>query len=448
LKDDPIFALTSLSPSPARAVVQRQCIESWHSAGLRVHSFNHPSELSSLGSFPNVEFIPVEGSQTALNSKGNGHPYVPIKTMLEWAAVHDRAVLIINSDIELRLLPWQLDRARWLSEGGLCYFVRHNHDGEISRARREPYGIDAFLLSGRQAALFPQSSLSMGQPFWDYWLPYTIAEKSRAIFSMDSAVAFHRNHQQQWSWDNWHLCALEFDRMTGLLRNERTLEACVAMAARVRESFDSRKIVLPSQPMEIRSWVQQTFSTREPKTFLELGAHTGTDTAWMANLPAVKVHAFEPDPRNCPPALPNVVLNRAAISDCEGQVPFILSKHGWGQIWTHSSSIKAPKNHLNRYPVTFGDRIQVQAVTLDTYWRQNNLGVVDFIWADIQGAEGEMIRGGKETLAHTRYLYTEYSNDEMYENQATLGDIVRLLPDFRIIELWSDDVLLENRRFR
>jgi hypothetical protein len=100
-----------------------------------------------------------------------------------------------------------------------------------------------------------------------------------------------------------------------------------------------------------------------------------------------------------------------------------------------------------RYPVTFGATIEVPAVALDTFCREQSLGNIDFIWADIQGAEGEMIRGGLRTLERTRYLYTEYSDEELYENQATLRDILNLLPDFRVVELWPDDVLLENRRF-
>ena len=448
MKDDPLFALTSLSPSPDRAAVQRQCIGSWRNAGLRICSFNYPSEINSLLSLGDVQFIPVEEAavnDASLNTAGRR--YVPIKTMLNWAAANDAPVLIINSDIELRLSQWELKRLRWLSDGGLCYFIRHNHDGNIAHARQEPYGIDAFMLHGRDSSLFPESSLSMGQPFWDYWLPYILARSGRPIFVLDSPIAFHLNHPQQWSWENWHLCALEFDRMTRALTGDRSFEACIAMAYRARQHFESKRRTLSRQPMQIRRWVERTFCNHPPKTFLELGAHTGTDTAWMARLPAVTIHAFEPDPRNHPTRFPNVVLHRAAIADRDGSAPFVLSTHGWGQQWTHSSSIKRPKNHLQRYPVTFGDAIEVPIVALDSFSRQNNLGVIDFIWADIQGAEGEMIRGGRQTLARTRYLYTEYSDDELYEDQATLSDILELLPEFRIIELWSDDVLLENRLF-
>jgi FkbM family methyltransferase len=352
---------------------------------------------------------------------------------------------LINSDIELRMPLWELKRVRWLSAGGICYFIRHNHDGGTSPAARELYGIDAFMLHGRDAALFPESSLSMGQPFWDYWLPYTMAKNHRPVFSVEYPAAFHLNHPQRWSWDDWYRCALEFDRMTGELNGDRSPDACHAMAWRARESFDGAKTTISARPMDIRQWVQDTFSHPMPKTILELGAHTGTDTVWMARLPAARIHAFEPDPRNCPPEFPNVTLHRAAVADRDGTASFVLSKYGWGQEWTHSSSIKMPKNHLNRYPVTFGDSIEVRTVALDTVSRLHTPGIIDFIWADIQGAEAEMIRGGLDTLSRTRYLFTEYSDDELYEGQPTLRDILELLPDFRVVELWSDDVLLKNR---
>jgi len=181
--------------------------------------------------------------------------------------------------------------------------------------------------------------------------------------------------------------------------------------------------------------------------FLELGAHDGTDTAWMAEVPDVVIHAFEPDQRNQQASRSNVVLHRCAVGDRDGSCPFVLSESGWGREWTYSSSIKQPKNHLSRYPVTFGDTIEVGVTTLDSFRREHGLGIIDFIWADIQGAEGEMIRGGRDALAHTRFLYTEYSDHELYEDQVSLQGILELIPDFRIVEIWPDDVLLENRRF-
>lgn len=438
-----VYALTSLSPAPQKLERQRDCVASWRSAGLQPVSFNHPAEIPSLCGTVDAEFVPVETTTEATF----GRPYVPISAFLEWATAGRARVLIINADIQLQLAPWELRRVRWLSEGGLCYFVRYNHGTDRARASREQWGIDAFFLDGAQASLFPRSFLSMGQPFWDYWLPHTFAAQGLPLWSVEFPAAYHLDHPQNWSWENWHRCALEFDRMARVLGGDRSFRACTEMSIRVRREFEQRRAALPSRPFEIASWVQRTFGGNEKKTFLELGAHRGTDTVWMAALPNVTLHSFEPDPRNQAPRLPNVVFNRAAISDRDGRCSFLLSREGWGREWTYSSSIKQPKNHLARYPVSFGETVEVEAVTLDSYCRRFDLSRIDFIWADIQGAEGEMVRGGRETLRRTRYLYTEYSDDEMYQGQATLAELLAMLPGFRVVELWEDDVLLENRRW-
>ncbi|MCI0337077.1 MAG: FkbM family methyltransferase [Acidobacteria bacterium] len=439
-----IFALTSLPPARERAPLIRDCIKSWRDAGLQVRAYNHPDEIAGLAGLYDVEFVPVMKTTASVF----GRHFVPIKAMLDWAAEQNVPVLLINSDIRLRMAEWELRRFRWLSNGGLCYFVRYNHSGDMMRASREPNGIDAFLFHGRDVTQFPDSFLSMGQPFWDYWVPYTFASRNLPIFAVEFPAAFHQNHASGWSWANWHRCALEFARTTEELGSDQSFQNCQAMSLRMRQKFDQRKISISPRPVEIQEWVRQSFGYPGPKIFLECGAHRGTDTEWMARIPGVTIHAFEPDPRNEQAIRANVILHRAAIAERDGHGPLILSQQGWGREWTYSSSIKQPKHHLQRYPVTFGEAIDVELVTLDTFYREHKLDVVDFIWADVQGAEGEMIRGGHRMLERTRYLYTEYSDDELYVQQSSLKEILEMLPEFRVIELWPDDVLLENRRLK
>jgi hypothetical protein len=158
-------ALTSLAPGPDHQPRQQAAIESWRSAGLEVRSFNHPSEIAALTPAYDVSFVGVE--QTA--AAEFGRPCIPIKAMLDWATQHAVPVLLLNSDIEVRLTPFALYRLRMLGDAGLIYFVRFNHDGDLDRATPELWGIDAFLFHGRNATGFADSFLSMGQPFWDYW---------------------------------------------------------------------------------------------------------------------------------------------------------------------------------------------------------------------------------------------------------------------------------------
>jgi FkbM family methyltransferase len=439
-----VRALTSLAPGPDALARQRAAIDSWRRAGVEVFSYNHPSEIAALGPSYEVAFVPVEQTTQA----EFGRPYVPIHTLLEAAAGFQGPVLLINADIELCLTPFELVRLSMLGDAGLTYFVRRNHSGDRAQATREPWGIDAFLFHGRHAAGFATSFLSMGQPFWDYWLPLGFRALGRPVWAVDAPVSFHGEHARSWSWEAWHRCALEFDRLTGLLRGDRSMAACLAMSQAVRAELDRHTPAVPAPLGPIRRWVEQRLGGPGRKQILELGAHQGDDTAWLALIPGATVHAFEPDPRNHVPGGANVMVNRTAIGERDGRQPFVLSASGWGREWTYSSSLKQPKNHLNRYPVSFGETVEVEVMRLDTYCRERVPGVIDFIWADIQGAEADMIRGGLDTLARTRHLYTEYSDDELYAGQATLAELLAMLPGFRVLELWEEDVLLENTQVR
>jgi hypothetical protein len=72
------------------------------------------------------------------------------------------------------------------------------------------------------------------------------------------------------------------------------------------------------------------------------------------------------------------------------------------------------------------------------------LARVDLIWADVQGAEGDLVKGGTATFANTRYFYTEYSNNEWYEGQPTLQQLVEMLANFVIMPRFEMDVLFKN----
>lgn len=200
----------------------------------------------------------------------------------------------------------------------------------------------------------------------------------------------------------------------------------------------------------IHEWIKSRFVGAEPKTFFEIGAHVGTDTAQLAAVPGATVHAFEPDPRNAVPALPNVVFNRAAVGDRDGAAPFYPSRARGDREWTCSGSLFAPTGHLTAYPdVTFGAVIEVPVVTLDAYVRERGIGRIDFIWADTQGAEAALVRGGRAALARTRYLYTEYCDPPLYAGQPTRAELLALLRGWRVLHDWPSgeayaDMLLEN----
>ena len=126
-------------------------------------------------------------------------------------------------------------------------------------------------------------------------------------------------------------------------------------------------------------------------------------------------------------------------------VPAFRSRYAKG--WDQSGSLRRPTGHVTRFPwCTFNRTTTVEVRTLDAWSRKHVPGGIDFIWADMQGAEGDLATGGRETLARTRYLWCEYSDEEFYEGEPTLGELLDLLPDFEVVRRLPTDVLLRNAR--
>jgi len=195
---------------------------------------------------------------------------------------------------------------------------------------------------------------------------------------------------------------------------------------------------------------------------LELGAHDGSQTLELsAHFPNAKIFAFEPDPRAARKfkthvTEPRIQLFEMAIGPADGEAEFHVSSGfppnaspevmiQYPQGWDQSGSLRRPKTHQTIWPwCKFESKIMVPVRRLDTWAREHGVEHVDFIWADLQGAEGDLVAGGQATLAKTRYLYAEYSNEEWYEGQPTLQQLMDMLPNFAILHRFTIEVLLKN----
>ncbi len=195
---------------------------------------------------------------------------------------------------------------------------------------------------------------------------------------------------------------------------------------------------------------------------LEIGANDGAHTRQLlVQFPKATIYAFEPDPRAYAKFKAGISDARvrafnAAIGAIDGEAEFHVSSglppdmaqdtaSRYAQGWDQSGSLRAPKTHTTVWPwCRFEEKISVRVLRLDTFARENGIGEVDLIWADTQGAEGDLIAGGAQTLAKTRFFYTEYSDEEWYEGQPTLQQLADMLPHFKIVHRFPMDVLFKN----
>jgi FkbM family methyltransferase len=75
----------------------------------------------------------------------------------------------------------------------------------------------------------------------------------------------------------------------------------------------------------------------------------------------------------------------------------------------------------------------VDTITLDNFVADNNIGTVDFIKIDVQGAELNIFKGGKKALKDVLKIVCEVEFVPLYENQPLFGDVCNFLSDYDLM---------------
>lgn len=191
----------------------------------------------------------------------------------------------------------------------------------------------------------------------------------------------------------------------------------------------------------------------------DIGACNGATAAQLASWcshPVQTLLMVEPDPRNIAYMEKNWLPKGATLVPCaigstdrEGVLHLSDSKtrYAFGGMWSVSSTMRTPKQHLTEFPfVTYGTDVPVRVRSLDSLCREHGLRGFDMLWVDIEGSERDLIEGGRETLARSRYLFTEKWSTELYAGMATRDELVAMLPGWSVAGEWSFDMLFRNDR--
>jgi hypothetical protein len=83
---------------------------------------------------------------------------------------------------------------------------------------------------------------------------------------------------------------------------------------------------------------------------------------------------------------------------------------------------------------------------LDGFVEYNNIGPVDFIKIDVQGAELDIFKGGKKTLENVLKIICEVEFVHHYENQPLFGDVCNFLTAHEL--MFNKFLQLEGRTLK
>ena len=209
------------------AAYQAQCVRSWIDAGFQVLSVNAPEEIEIVaGLFPNIKVLRAKRDE-----RGRfGRPLVPISELID--ALREAGEPfggIINADIRLQNFPEIRKLCDSLRLKQLAY-VKRQDIGSPTDIFGRPYsfGIDAFFFDVEAVSSLDLRDLTLGVPWWDYYVPLDALFSGIELFEWPHQIAQHLWHAQKWEKDLWReyykLFRARFEqRLSSTLLSDRSI---------------------------------------------------------------------------------------------------------------------------------------------------------------------------------------------------------------------------------
>jgi hypothetical protein len=164
---------------------QLKCLRTWFANGFTVVSVNLEHEIDALKDVFPVTF--QVGQPTLLYDR-----LVPKVSSLIHAKVNTHSKLILNSDIEMLH-----DCSTFLSQAP-AIGIRRNYFDTPMDDDIEKWGMDAFLLTNELCDTIPNLDFGIGQPMWDYWVPWHFEKLGVKLNWFADPLFFHKKHDIQW----------------------------------------------------------------------------------------------------------------------------------------------------------------------------------------------------------------------------------------------------------
>jgi FkbM family methyltransferase len=171
-----------------------------------------------------------------------------------------------------------------------------------------------------------------------------------------------------------------------------------------------------------------------------------------------KIYGFEPirflyeDTTRSIQGRNNVEVYNSALSDKSGK-SIIYQSDRFGQMAV-SSSLLRPKDHLQVHPeITFKEQVEIECINLDEFCLSKNINSIDFMWLDMQGYEPIVLKSSPRSMSITKYIYSEVSLIETYENVVLYPEFKEFMADNGFEPIFEDlpwidmgNVLFKNKQ--
>lgn len=171
----------------------------------------------------------------------------------------------------------------------------------------------------------------------------------------------------------------------------------------------------------------------KPKGVLHLGANIGEEAAVYDQLGIKKVLWFEANPEIFDRLVSNIAIypGQIAYNFCVGSVHNMPMKLHIANNGGQSSSVLELGTHKTQHPdVKFTHDIDVVTKRIDMLFEGNFDPDIDFLSLDLQGFEGEALKGMGDLLRQFKWIYSEVNKAQVYEKCIHVNDLDLFLNGF------------------
>lgn len=183
---------------------------------------------------------------------------------------------------------------------------------------------------------------------------------------------------------------------------------------------------LPLSPLEI--WLQSL----NIGTVLDVGANTGQSALYFKKVfPEAKIYSFEPikecflEMQRNTQGLDDILAINVALGNAEGVQRFYKS------IYSGASSLLLMTDLVKEiYPTIIENTAETVTVsTLDRVCKSLEIIPNVLLKMDVQGFEGKVLLGSKETLTKVSIIISEIMFQDLYHEQTSFSELYTLLTE-------------------
>lgn len=206
--------------------------------------------------------------------------------------------------------------------------------------------------------------------------------------------------------------------------------------------YNREQYILEETPL--KKELLKLFEKEDKLVILDIGGCEGEESIRYSRIfPFSTIFTFEPLPENqklitkhiTMYEVKNVNLVPKAVSDLDGSSQFNVSsgqpEHESNELdWdfgNKSSSLLLPEIKNNHSWLRFDRQIEVETISLNSFFIANQIDEVDFVHMDVQGAELKVLNGAKGYINKIKAVWLEVAEIELYKSQPLKVDIERFM---------------------